>query len=66
MSNNNLLNHAHVKATALRMVRDMRPGWDAKRVSKKFVDELELYVLNKIRGAIMHHPTIGKTIMYVI
>ena len=66
MKNNNLLNHAHIKTTALRMRQDLRPGWKATRVSQKFIDDFESHMLNRLRKVIMSHPSVGKTIKYVI
>ena len=63
--NNNLLNHAHIKKTALRMAKDLRPWWKANRVSQAFIDEMEAHMLDRVRKAIIAHPTVGKTIKMV-
>jgi len=47
------------------MADDYRAGWDAKRVSKRFLDDLNIKVRNLIMGAVKRHPTRGKTIKYL-
>lgn len=59
----NLLNKAACKRLALRWARDHRTGWDAERVSAKFLDALEYHVRNKITNSVSRHRTVGKTII---
>lgn len=66
MANGDLINIAHCKAFALRYAKDNRKGWDAKRVSKQFLDDLNTKVRMLITKAVMHHPTVGVTIRDLI
>ena len=63
--NGDLINKKHVKEMALRFAQENRTGWQPQRVSKQFLDDLNTKVRNLVTGAIMHHPTIGKTIKYL-
>ncbi|MHC4397752.1 MAG: hypothetical protein ACYS1A_19075 [Planctomycetota bacterium] len=65
MANGDLINIAHCKKLALRFAQENRRGWLPNRVSKQFLDDLNMMVRNKITGAILHHPTKGKTITYL-
>lgn len=62
----NLINRKQCKELALRYAMDNRKGWDAKRVSKTFLDDLEAKVRLLITGAVMRHRTVGKTITDLI
>jgi len=62
---NSLLNKKACKELALRFAKDNRKGCDFNRVSKQFLDDLECLVRNRITGAVMRHPTLGKTIKYL-
>lgn len=63
--NGDLINKAHCKAFAKRFAQENRRGWKPERVSKQFMDDLNTMVRNKITGAILHHPSVGKTIKYL-
>jgi hypothetical protein len=65
MASNNLINRKQVKAFALRWANDNRRGWLPKRVGKQFLDDLDTKVRLLIQSAIMHHPTVGKTVRYL-
>ena len=55
-----LLNKAEVRKLALG-VAEVRSD-KFKRVSKKFIDDLDAYVDNVIRESVRNHPSVGKTI----
>jgi hypothetical protein len=63
--NGDLINRKHCKDMALRFAQENRRGWMPKRVSKQFLDDLNAHVRIKITSAIMHHPSLGKTIKYL-
>lgn len=65
MANNDLINRKHCKDFAVRIGHDMRKGWLPERVSRQFLDDLNTKVRNLITGAVMHHPTVGKTIKHL-
>ena len=61
-SNGSLINKAQCKKFALRWAKECRTGWKPDRVSKQFIDDIEIKVRLMIQSAIKRHPTIGKTI----
>ncbi len=61
-SNGSLLNKAQCKKFALRWAKECRMGWNPERVSKQFIDDLEIKVRLAIQSAVKRHPTVGKTI----
>lgn len=63
--NGDLINRKHCKDMALRFAQENRLGWMPNRVSKQFLDDLNAHVRNRITSAIMHHPSLGKTIKYL-
>jgi len=64
MSNRNggLINRAQCKKFALRWAQENRRGWDPERVSKQFLDDLDIKVRLTIQSAIARHRSVGKTI----
>jgi hypothetical protein len=64
--NGDLINKAHCRAFARRFAQENRKGWRPDRVSRQFLDDLNTHVRLKITGAVMKHPTVGKTIKYLI
>ena len=60
-----LINIKHCKDYALRFAQDKRKGWNPQRVSKQFLEDINIKVMRTIQHAIAHHPTIGKTIKEV-
>jgi len=65
MANTDLINRKHCKDFTLRIAQDMRQGWLPKQISQRFLDDLNTKVRNMITSAVMHHPTIGKTVKYL-
>ncbi len=61
MPANDLINRAHCKAFILAMVKEYRPGWDCRRVSKEVFDDLNFKIRHAIIGSVRRHPTIGVT-----
>lgn len=59
----NLINRKACKEFALRWANEHRTGWLPKRVSKQFLDDLELKMRITIRKAVNSHRTVGKTII---
>lgn len=57
----NLINRKAIKEITLRYAKS-RTGCSFERVSKKFLDDLEIHVRNKIFHAVAHHRSVGKTI----
>jgi hypothetical protein len=57
------INRAACKKLALRWVKDKRNGWDATRVSKQFLDDLNDRVRNIVTGSVARHRSVGKTIV---
>ena len=55
-----LLNKSEVRKLALE-VAEIRSD-KFKRVSKKFIDELDFYIEDIIRESVRNHPSVGKTI----
>ncbi|MFC1781582.1 hypothetical protein ACFLZ8_04915 [Planctomycetota bacterium] len=62
ISNNGFINRAQCKKFALRWAKEHRKGWSANRVSKQFLDDLDIKVRNMIQSAIARHPSVGQTI----
>ena len=58
----NLICRANCKKLALRWADSHRTGWDATRVSAKFLDDLEAKLRLIITKAVSSHRTVGKTI----
>ena len=65
MSNGDLINKKHCKDMALRFAQENRRGWLPNRVSKQFLDDLNTKVRLLVTGAILKHPTLGKTIKHL-
>lgn len=57
-----LINKKHCKEFVLQYAQDRRTGWKPERVSKKFLDDLNIKVRMLITGAVRKHPTKGKTV----
>jgi hypothetical protein len=62
MSNNYLINKAHVKAYVLECVTMYRAEWGANRVAKEFMDDLNERVRSLIRGSVKRHASKRKTV----
>lgn len=60
-----LINQKSVKEYTLSKAKQLRKGWDFTRVSKKFLDDLNIKVKLIINNAISKHPSKGKTIKYL-
>lgn len=58
----NLINRKACKELALKWADDHRIGWGPKRVSKRFLDDLDTKVRLLVQGAVNRHRTVGKTI----
>lgn len=65
MANGDLINIKHCKELALRFAKDNRKGCDFSRVSKQFLNDLNTLVRLRITGAVMKHPSVGKTITHL-
>lgn len=63
MANGDLINFKHCRDFALGYAERNRKGWKPKRVSKKFLNELNASVRHSIEKAVASHPSVGKTIM---
>lgn len=60
------INEHRCKTYALQIAQEQRLGWDAKQVSRdEFLTDLNAKVRNLIYGAVMKHPTRGKTIRFL-
>jgi len=59
------INITNCKKLALGFAKENRKGCSFNRVSQQFLDDIDTMVRNKITSAVMHHPTIGKTIKYL-
>lgn len=57
-----LLNKKACRELALRWAKDNRKGWNAERVSKAFLDDVETKVRMLIVKAVNSHRSVGKTI----
>lgn len=57
-----LINVAHCRNFILRYAQDHRTGWNPNRVSKQFLDDLNIKVRMVITNAIREHPTRGRTV----
>lgn len=66
MANNDYINRKHVKELALRFARDKRIGWQPTRVSKQFLDDLNIKVQNMVTKAVMSHRSVGRTIKDIL
>ena len=62
---NTLINQQNCKKLALQFAQENRKGWMPTRVSQQFLDDLNTKVRLLITGAVMHHPTRGKTVQYL-
>lgn len=62
----NLLNRKAARRYVLLRTAEMRKGWQAKRVSGEFLDSIEALLKLRIDKAIAAHPTVGKTVRFVI
>jgi len=56
-----IINRAELKRYILSMTEALRPGWNCKRVSATVLDDIEGFMMSRIREAIRRHPTVGKT-----
>lgn len=57
-----LINKRACRDLALRWGRDNRQGWEPKRVSKTFLDDVEAKVRLLITRAVQSHRSVGTTI----
>ena len=57
----NLINRSAVKKFVLEHAKITRSGWECKRVSKEYLDNLEARVRLLIEKDVHQHPTLGKT-----
>ena len=58
-----LINVAHCTAFAKRWAQNNRKGWLPDRVSKRFLEDLNVKVRLMIQHSIDHHRSCGKTII---
>ena len=58
---NGLINRAAARKLILQAVRELRPHWQCRRVSKRALDALEACLRAKIKGQVEGHPTVGHT-----
>lgn len=58
---NNIINRSAVKKLALQLSRDTRAG-KFTRVSKEFLDKVNVRLESIIRTEVQSHPSIGKTL----
>lgn len=65
MSNNQYINRKHCKDFALKFAQENRTGWMPERVSRQFLDDLDIKVRQLMASAIAHHPSVGKTIKHL-
>jgi len=61
-----LLNRKAVRRYALMRAAEMRKGWRPTRVRKKFLDDIETLMKLKIDKAIHSHPSVGKSLRFVL
>jgi hypothetical protein len=62
-----LLNRKAVRRYALMRAAEMRKGWSPTRVRKEFLDDIEtLMKLKIIDKAIHSHPSVGKSLRFVL
>lgn len=66
MQNGHLINREQCKQYILARSKEMRPGWDCHRVSKKALDDLNTKIRLLLYSAIQRHPSVGKTFKYII
>ena len=59
---NYIIVNSKVKELALHAAKEYRPAWQAKRVSKKFLDRINARTRAIITEEVKHHPSVGQTI----
>lgn len=60
-----LLHKQEVRKYILDRVTKTRPGWGASQVAASVYTDLDLWLRERIDGAVHRHPTIGKTVKEV-
>jgi len=61
-----LLNRKAVRRYALLRAAEMRKGWTPTQVRKEFIDDLETLLKLKIDKVIHAHPSVGKSLRFVL
>jgi hypothetical protein len=56
-----IINRSELKKYILKMTDALRPGWDCQRVSASAMNDIEAFMMNRVRDAVRKHPTVGKT-----
>lgn len=58
-----LINRKACKEFAVRWAQERRPGWKPRRVSKRYLDDINTKIQLLIQKSINSHRSVGKTIM---
>ena len=61
-----IINRKAVKKYILRRAKDLRPGWDCRRVGEEALNDINFMLERKIDSMLSRHPTRGKTFSQVI
>lgn len=58
-----IINRTVLKKFIINTAEKIRPGWKPTRVSAAAMNEIEAFMMSKVRDSIRRQPTKGKTYM---
>jgi len=58
-----ITNRTGLKRFILAQAKEIRPGWECKHVSSQALNQIEIFLREKIKESLHSQPSIGKTYM---